>query len=560
MSPLKTDASKIYTGLCLISHTGEILFSLGSGTVTEIRTALQPSIQRWLHGDQAPAVLALTTEHELIAVCAELHDRLLILLKPASDASALQDFLFSVPFAPAVLNHFLTSSHDAISVVDAQGVLQYISPTHEKWLGLKRGEALGRLAQDVIPNSRMSEVALSGKAEIGHPYTADGGATRIVSRIPIFQDHQVVGVIGRTLFKGPEALQRMYEEISRLQAEVKKYREHLGQLREEHESLTPLVGHSAPMQALKQEIEMVAQLDVPVLIVGESGTGKELVAKALHALSPRKSNQLVSMNLAALPMSLIESELFGYAPGSFTGSNRGGRVGKFELSDKSTFFLDEVGDIPSEIQVKLLRVLEDHVVERLGENRTRKVDFRLIAATHRKMDELVESGAFRLDLYYRIAGVTLYVPSLSERLEDIPELLDHFVRLFCLRNNWPIPSIESEVPTYLAQLSWPGNIRQLRQKIEEALVFSSGKTLSIKHFTRRSVNLTPPRAPGRPEIAEQAKFVRLREMERQAAADAVRHHGGNKSKAASSLGISRSHLYRLLEQKQGSERGGSSDG
>lgn len=497
-------------------------------------------------------MLTLGPEHKLVAVCAELNEVLLVLVKPVDDATALQDFLFSVPFAPAVLNHFLTSSHDAITVVDAQGVLRYISPTHEKWLGLKRGEALGRMAQDVIPNSRMSEVALSGKAEIGQPYTADGVATRIVSRIPIFQDQQVVGVIGRTLFKGPEAVQRMYEEISRLHAEVQKYRKHLGQLREEHEALTPLIGHSAPMQALKQEIEMVAQLDVPVLIVGESGTGKELVAKALHALSHRKSNQLVSMNLAALPASLLESELFGYAPGSFTGSHRSGRVGKFELADKSTFFLDEVGDIPAEIQVKLLRVLEDHVVERIGENKTRKVDFRLISATHRKMDELVESGAFRLDLYYRIAGVTLYVPSLSERLEDIPELLEHFVRMFCLRNNWPIPLIDSEVSTYLAQLSWPGNIRQLRQKVEEALVFSSGKTLSISHFARRPVSLAPPRNQSRPEIAEQAKVIQLKDMERQAAAEAVRFHGGNKSKAATSLAISRSHLYRLLRQEQGS--------
>ena len=508
---------------------------------------MEPKIQLWRHTGQVPPLGAMPRPMGAVALCASMGEQLLVLARDCEGADALYDLLVNVPFAPSVLDYFLTSMHDAITVIDTQGRLRYISPPHEKWLGLRPGQALGKPAHEVIPNSRMLEVARTGRAEIGQPYTADGVATRIVSRIPIREEGQVVGVIGRTLFKGPEVVQRIYQEVSKLQAEVAKYRKHLGHLQQQHEALIPLIGQSAPMRALRQELETVAHLDIPVLIVGESGTGKELVAKALHAMSPRHTKALVSMNLAALPASLLESELLGYAPGSFTGSHRSGRMGKFELADQSTFFLDEVGDIPAEIQVKLLRVLEDRVVERLGENKERKVDFRLVCATHQKMDEMVEDGRFRLDLYYRIAGVTLCVPSLSERLEDIPELLEHFVHQFCTRNHWPVSAITPEVPTYLAQQPWPGNVRQLRQKVEEALVFSAGKPLEVRHFQRRAGATRVLPAEPVQDLPPTGGVIRpLAEIERQAAEEALRQCGGNKKLAAQALGISRSYLYKLL--------------
>lgn len=547
MSLMTTQHKPYLKGLWLVDREGITVHAEGCLLERTWQDTLVPQVRTWRDTGQVVQLGALPRHAGTVALCAEIGEQLLILVRPTEQAHALYDFMVNVPFAPSVLDYFLTSVHDAITVIDAQGTLRYISPPHEKWLGLRPGQALGRPAHEIIPNSRMVEVAKTGRAEIGHPYTADGVATRIVSRIPIREEGQVVGVIGRTLFKGPEAVQRIYQEVSKLQAEVAKYRRHLGQLQQQHEALAPLIGHSAPMRALRQELETVAHLDIPVLITGESGTGKELVAKALHALSPRQQKALVSMNLAALPTSLLESELFGYAPGSFTGSQRSGRMGKFELADKSTFFLDEVGDIPAEIQVKLLRVLEDHVVERLGENKERKVDFRLVSATHQKMDEMVQTGRFRLDLYYRIAGVTLCVPSLSERLEDIPELLDHFVRLFCTRNHWPVPAITSEVPTYLAQQPWPGNVRQLRQKVEEALVFSAGKPLEVVHFQRRGSQARALTTHPLQETPAPTNVIRpLSDIERQAAQDALRLSEGNKKKAAHALGISRSHLYKLL--------------
>ncbi|WP_158307680.1 MULTISPECIES: sigma-54 interaction domain-containing protein [Achromobacter] len=514
-----------------------------------VRARILPALEAWLLRGQGAGLFPVDGQPALIVVVRVVESAQWMLIKSARDRDALPQFLTSVPFAASILNHFLTSTHDAISVVDKEGILRYISPTHERWLGLKPGEALGQPSQAIIPNSRMTDVVASGLAEIGHPYSADGVATRIVSRIPIREMGEVVGVVGRTLFKGPEVVQRMYREVSRLQNEVARYQRTLGVMEPEPESLSRLVGHSVPMHELKKDIRLVAELDVPVLILGESGTGKELVAQALHGLSARSARQMVSLNLAALPSSLLEAELFGYAPGSFTGSHKQGRVGKFELADQSTVFLDEVGDIPADIQVKLLRVLEDQTVERLGEHRSRRVDFRLVAATHQHMDELISSGQFRLDLFYRLAGVTLHIPRLSDRTEDIPELLAHFVQRFCARNRWELPDVHPDVAPFLAQQPWPGNVRQLRQRVEEALVFSAGRQLERRHFERGgSAVFGRPETPfvASVQVASPFGTQTLQETMRVAVRRAVEDHSGNKQRAARALGISRSYLYRLL--------------
>lgn len=519
----------------------------GTACLASIRRQVLPELEKWLQRGLDAGLFATEGATPLIVVVWLVDSAQVMLIKPAGEDDALMRFIATVPFAAPVLNHILTSPHDAISVVDCGGIMRYISPTHERWLGLRSGEAVGRPAHQIIPNSRMAEVAASGVAEIGQPYSADGVATRIVSRIPIRVGGAVVGVVGRTLFKGPEVVQRMYREVSRLQNEVTRYQRTLGVMAPEPESLGRLVGNSAPMLDLKKEIRVVAELDVPVLILGESGVGKELVAQALHDLSPRRKQQMVSLNLAALPASLLEAELFGYAPGSFTGSHKQGRIGKFELADKSTVFLDEIGDISADIQVKLLRVLEDYTVERLGEHRSRKVDFRLVAATHRKMDDLVALGQFRLDLFYRLAGVTLHVPGLSERLEDIPELLTHFIQQFCARNRWEVPEVHPEVAPFLAQQAWPGNVRQLRQRIEEALVFSARQTLERRHFERHGASRQPRvHAPALAMAVPLENPLTMTQHMQKAVREAVEAHGGNKQRAARALGISRSHLYRLL--------------
>ncbi len=501
--------------------------------------------------------------------------RHLILLHCADAQATLFDFLGTVPFADAILDHFLNDPYQAITVVDHAGLVRYISPVHEKFLGLEPGAGIGRAAADVIPNSRLPQVVSSGKAEIGQLQQLNH-TSRVVNRIPIRQHGEVVGAIGQVMFKGPEELVRMHKELVTLRSEVARYQREFEGLRERQANMG-LIGESAPMQRLRREIQTVARLDVPVLILGESGTGKELVARAIHGTGhddDATARPLVSLNLAALPATLIESELFGHAPGAFTGSKRQGQAGKLELAAGGTVFLDEVADIPMEMQVKLLRVLEDHMVERLGSGRARKVDFRLVSATNRDIPELIDAGRFRLDLYYRLSGVVLRIPALRQRREDIPALLQHFVEAFCTRNGMPAPRIEHDVARHLAGQPWPGNVRQLRQRVEEALVFCDGRALKVADFARgdaaRGVIAAPAAADDAAAFAsasfagtgdaDAAAGTRLSsqswtdssagmsDLAYAAVLDAIARHGGNKKRAAEQLRISRSHLYKILER------------
>lgn len=456
---------------------------------------------------------------------------------------ALVDFVATVPFAFDLLDQILNDPYQAITVADHTGTMRYISPVHEKFLGFSHGEAIGKSAEEAIPNSRLRAVIESGNAEIGHPLELSDRVTRVVSRRPIRKDGQIVGAVGQVMFRDAEAMTRMASEMNKLRAQVEFYRTQLDDLRGHREATAELIGESQAMQRLRREVATVARLDVPVLILGESGTGKELVARAIHALG-RPQQPLVSLNLAALPSSLIESELFGHTGGAFTGSSKQGRPGKFEQANEGTLFLDEVGDIPMEVQVKLLRVLEERVVERLGSHVAKRMTFRLVTATHRDIEELIETGAFRTDLFYRISGVTLRVPPLRERLEDIPALTQHFVTDFCQRNRLPQPHIDNKVTRYLADQAWPGNLRQLRHRIEEALVFSDQGHLGLEAFLRHASAKTPTLSlrslTGTPSVG------RLIDQERLVALRAVEECDGNKQRAARMLGISRSYLYKLL--------------
>lgn len=469
------------------------------------------------------------------------------LLRPADEAAALFDMVASVPFAFAILNMFLTNPYQAITVADHEGLMRYISPVHEKFFGLAPGTAAGRRAEDVIPNSRLPHVARSGRAEIGDLQQLGPGVSRIVNRMPVYEGGAVVGAVGQVSFSGVEALNRMQQRLNQLHDEVQHYKRELSQLR----GGTPtaqMVGASAPMQRLAREIDAVARLDVPVLILGESGSGKELVAQALHARGRDADAPLVSLNLAALPATLIESELFGYEAGAFTGGRRQGQPGKLEQAEGGTLFLDEVADIPMEIQVKLLRVLEDRQVQRLGAHSGRQVNFRIVAATHRDLRALIDSGRFRLDLFYRLSGVVLHVPALRQRLEDIPALVQRFAQSFCERNGIALPRIAPGVMPYLARQAWPGNVRQLRQRVEEALVFCDGHLLGVDNFARHE----DPLAGARPSPVAEADMpstgavAPLKDQERNAILDAIARCGGNKKLAAQELGISRSYLYKVL--------------
>jgi transcriptional regulator with PAS, ATPase and Fis domain len=373
------------------------------------------------------------------------------------------------------------------------------------------------------------------------------GSERVVSRVPIKRDGKVLGAIGRVMFKGPQQLDAMNLRIKALEGEVAFYKRETETLRSRDYGLESLIGESAAIKRLRAQIIKVAPLEIPILIRGESGTGKELVAHALHRLSPRRDRSMVNVNAAALPQTLVESELFGYEAGAFTGADKKGRKGKFEQADGGTIFLDEIGDMPLDVQAKLLRVLQDRIVERVGGDRPRNVDFRLVSATNKDLQALVESGGFRLDLFYRISPIVIELPALRERLEDIPMLASKFLSEIAYRHARPVPMLTEQALAELAERSWPGNIRQLQHEIERAFVFSDGVSVRPEDLSIAPHGL--PRPLKRPQGRQPRDLKNVvAELQNEEIREAIAANKGNKKKAAASLGISRSFLYKKLAE------------
>jgi two-component system response regulator AtoC len=300
-----------------------------------------------------------------------------------------------------------------------------------------------------------------------------------------------------------------------------------------------VLGSSPVMRELERTVDRVADTPATVLITGESGTGKEVVARAIHARSARKVGPFVAVNVAGIPDTLLESELFGFERGAFTGAERR-KNGLFEVASSGTMFLDEIGEMPLHLQVKLLRVLQDRRIQRLGGTQTIPVDARIIAATNRNLEELVRNGAFREDLYYRLNVIRLDIPPLRERLGDLPLLAGELIRKLNRKLGTSIRSIEPEALSRLGRYSFPGNVRELENLLERAIIFAEGDTLREADL---AVN-----GGGRPYPGRQAAPASLESIERQAIVEALHRWEGNRTRAAGELGISRRTLLNKIKQ------------
>ncbi len=311
---------------------------------------------------------------------------------------------------------------------------------------------------------------------------------------------------------------------------------------QKHYGLDNIIGESPPMQRIYDRIRQVAPTKATVLIQGESGTGKELIASAIHYNSPRKNKPLVKLSCGALPTTLLESELFGHEKGAFTDAHRQ-KPGRFELANGGTIFLDEISETASEFQVRLLRVLQEHEFERVGGTQTIHVDVRVIAATNKNLAECVEGGTFRQDLFYRLNVIQINIPPLRERTEDIPLLIDAFLREFCKENNKPLLKVSPRTMTLLQQFHWPGNVRQLRNVIEGMVVMATGKELTPENLPEEIRQHT-----------EEEQFVKLKaglslaEAEKELIRSTLIATGGNKAKTARILGLGRKTLYRKIQE------------
>jgi Nif-specific regulatory protein len=340
------------------------------------------------------------------------------------------------------------------------------------------------------------------------------------------------------------AIQRL-RESEQLNVALDATRRKVDLLEQQLSESSELIGNSAPMVKVKQSIQRAGPTSATVLVRGESGSGKELVARAIHFASSRKSGPLVCLNCAALAPTLLESELFGHEKGSFTGATDR-KIGKFEAANRGTLFLDEVGEMPPELQAKFLRVLEGHPFERLGGNSAIHTDVRVIAATNRDLEEAVKEKSFRSDLYFRLRVVEIVLPPLRQRPDDIPSLVEHFLNMFRQHANRRIAGIDPKALEALARHSWPGNVRELRNIIERAVVLGVDSTLGLEDISLPPLFLEEKNEP----LPNNQDFqpVTLDELERIHILGMLEYAEGNKSKAAQLLGIERSTLDRKLKR------------
>ncbi len=443
----------------------------------------------------------------------------------------------------ALYERIFDNINAGVLVIDAHGYITHFNEPYGRFLNMDPKAQIGRHCTQVVENTRMHIVAQTGKAEINHSHRING-KDMVVQRIPIKKDGKVIAVYGQVMFKNVAEVRNLAEELSLLESKVQLFEKEIFDLRATRYTFDCIIGTSAAIIGLKQEAAKAAATHSSVLVTGESGTGKELFAQAIHNAGPRKLHPFVKINCAAIPRDLLESELFGYDKGAFTGAGAKGKPGKFELAGKGTIFLDEIGDLPLEMQPKLLRVLEDKAFERIGGTRVIRSDFRVICATNRNLAEMMEKNRFRRDLFYRLNVIPIYIPPLRERPADILPLARHMLKKIAKEAGRPAMRIEKKAARELVRYPWPGNARELSNVLERGMYASGSGTIC-----KDDLPFTP--APGRDVSGRQSKpSLKTARDEAQITAiyQALAKTGYNKAKAARLLGIHRTLLYKKMKK------------
>ncbi|WP_018670299.1 sigma-54 interaction domain-containing protein [Brevibacillus laterosporus] len=440
-----------------------------------------------------------------------------------------------------LLEDVFEKAYECIVVTDPEGIILMMNHKYRNFIGI--ADPIGRHVTTVIENTRMHVVAKTGIAELAEVQRING-REMIANRVPIYREEKMIAVLGTVMFQDVRQLHALSATVDQLKQELDYYKGELQRKLRATYRFEQIVSTSDLMNKCKELAMKVANSDTTVLITGESGTGKELFAHAIHAASQRAMGPFIRVNCAAIPDNLLESELFGYEEGAFTGALRKGKKGKFELADRGTILLDEIGDMPLALQAKILRILQEKEVERVGASRPLSLNVRVIASTNKDMIALMKAGKFREDLFYRLHVVTLTIPPLRDRLEDLPYLVEIIREQLMESTGIVVKGMDEEVWELLRYHSWPGNVRELRNVLERAMHMMEGKWIRAEHI------LLPTSIPGSPML--QSSFPSLKEWlakaEREALQQAVQLAGGNKREAAKLLGISKSSFYQKWEK------------
>jgi transcriptional regulator with PAS, ATPase and Fis domain len=429
-----------------------------------------------------------------------------------------------------------------VIVSDHEGVIFYINDTYARFLGIDPVAQIGKHASDLGVNSRLHVVAKSGKAEVNYPHKFKDKAF-LVHRVPIKENGKTIAVLGLVLFDSASTASRLAEQVSFLESKLSLYEKELISLRSTRYTINSIVGVSLAIESLKKQALQAAATNLPVVITGESGTGKELFAQAIHHASARRFHPFVRINCSAIPRDLIESELFGYEKGAFTGARSHGKPGKFELAHHGSIFLDEIGDLPLEMQPKLLRVLEEKEFERIGGTSLVRADFRLLAATNQNLEELLQQNRFRKDLFYRLNVIPFLIPPLRERREDIVPLARHLLEQIVIASGLSGIEIDHKAEEVLKNYNWPGNVRELSNVLQWVLSSKEGDTI---HLCDLPYYLYQSRKGTKESSHSTLRIVQGR-AEREAIRFALESTAYNKARASKLLGIHRSLLYKKMK-------------
>jgi len=549
------DAAARLLGVEKEKALGKSLLSIvpNSGLVNVLRTGEaetgrpQPVGPRTVIANRAP----MFQDGELIGAVSVFQD--------VTEMEKMSRELDSTRALARTLEEVLSGAGEWMVVVDANGIVTMISEEYAEFNGTTVVDAVGKHVTEVVENTRMHVVAKTGVAEIGERQTIHGRAL-IVNRIPLRDGDRVIGAYGRVVFKTVEQLRELASKMNLLESKVKYYEEELTHLRGARYTFGSIVGAGAAITAAKEEAERASRTDSTVLLRGETGTGKELFAHAIHAAGPRRAGPFIKLNCAAVPAELLESELFGYEEGAFTGARKGGKPGKFELAAGGTLFLDEIGDMPLPMQAKLLRVLQEKEIDRVGGAGSRRVDLRLIAATARNLEEMVGKGTFRADLYYRVNVIPIRIPPLREHPEDLGAIAEAFLVRLSADTGEPKRRLSADLLEILRAYPWPGNVRELQNGLERAVAMSPREVLRPEHFYAHLLRFSHgvrkeahPGAAGADGEETSAKApgslasVKA-EAERSAILTALAAVGGNRTRAAELLRIHRVKLHEKIKR------------
>ena len=425
---------------------------------------------------------------------------------------------------------------DGVIAVDEKGVITVCNPSVYSILNLPYDSVIGKSIDDILVHSRMSKVLSTGKEELNR-IQDENGVKVVANRIPIRHEQKVLGAVCT------------FQEINRIQQqeqEIRKKLLHRGHVTKY--SLHNIVGESEMYQKAIQKVKKYSQVDSTILLTGETGVGKEVFAHLIHSFSKRSEGPFVAVNCAAIPENLLESELFGYVEGAFTGAKKGGKTGLFELAHQGTIFLDEIGELAESLQAQLLRVLQEGEVMRLGDERVIPINIRVVAASNRDFEKMVEEGRFRADLYYRLNILDIPIPSLRERIADIPLLCNFFIEELepGIRRN--IRGFTADAMKILQNYHWPGNIRQLRNIVERAMILSPDKVIDSDTVLAAGGKdfLGMQELKSHHEKDDEGDETKLYHLEKEYILNVLKQVNGNKTEAAKILGIGRTTLWRKI--------------